>query len=173
RLSHIGVLLSSGGRNGGLLRDRSLAHGRDNLPDQGRSGVGAATVHKTERPSQLNETGSLLRQKRRSTSLVPADAGMDPSSAYHRPPESPRPRARGDGSTGGPAESGSCASAPRPWGWTGNAIRIRVSDTNRTAAVANPTRRSSVTYPSTSAPAPPRAVPAIMTSWLPADTRDR
>ena len=56
-----------------------LVHGRDNLPDRGRSGVGAATVHKTERSSQLNENGSLLRQKRRSTRLVPADAGMAPT----------------------------------------------------------------------------------------------
>src|SRR5699024_7918924 len=105
------------------------------------------------------------------SSLPPA--GVDPSSAYRRPPEAPQPRARGAGSTGGPAESGSCASAPRPWGWTGNAVRIRGSDTDRTADGANPTRESPVTSPSTPATATPRAVPATMTSWLPADTCDR
>ena len=52
-----------------------LVHGRDNLPDLGRSGVGAATVHKTERSSQLNENGSLLQQKHRSTRLVPQTRG--------------------------------------------------------------------------------------------------
>src|SRR5699024_8811523 len=70
---------------------------RDNLPDRGRSGVGAATVHKTERPSQLNENGSLLQQKHRSTRLVPADAGMAPRRNRPGPLARPRPRRRGDG----------------------------------------------------------------------------
>lgn len=74
-----------------------LVHGRDNLPDQGRSGVGAATVHKTERPSQLNENGSLLRQKRRSTRFVPADAGMAPPIEPSPGGNNARPRSRRDG----------------------------------------------------------------------------
>ena len=72
-----------------------LAHGQDNLPDQGRSGVGAATVHKAEGPSQLNENGSLLQQKRRSTSLVPADAGMAPRPSPWVVRSRTRPRRRG------------------------------------------------------------------------------
>src|SRR5690625_3350559 len=74
-----------------------LVHGRDNLPDRGRSGVGAVTVHKAERSSQLNENGSLLRKKRRSTSLVPADAGMDLVCSVGSAVGVARPRRRGDG----------------------------------------------------------------------------
>src|SRR5699024_1830876 len=78
-----------------------LVHGQDNLPDQGRSGVGAATVHKAERPSQLNENGSLLQQKRRSTSLVPADAGMALITVFILVTFHARPRRRGDGPPAG------------------------------------------------------------------------
>ena len=89
-----------------------LVHGRDNLPDRGRSGVGAATVHKTERSSQLNENGSLLRQKRRSTRLVPADAGMDPPHRFFQPVRLPRPRRRGDGPPAGQLVGGVWALVP-------------------------------------------------------------
>src|SRR5699024_2808139 len=95
-----------------------LVHGRDNLPDRGRSGVGAATVHKTERSSQLNENGSLLRKKRRSTSLVPADAGMDHDIDTYLPPATARPRRRGDGPLYATGRGNATNSSPQTRGWT-------------------------------------------------------
>src|SRR5699024_11035093 len=93
----------------------------------GEGCVGSATVHTVERSLRLNENGSLLQGKRRSTSIGPAGAGMDRWMRLRRRSLIHRPRRRGDGPDSRADTTDETGSAPQARGWTSLVITTPVT----------------------------------------------